>query len=1801
MAEYAGLEIRIGGDTRKLTNALKASTKSAAELQAQIRQITRAMQFDPTNLANVETRIKITGDRMQSLQSKAQLAKTAMEQLGDSFTHMQKADGSFKTVRELAAETGNLSLSAKQADDRFVRLRDTLSTIYEAWNEAARVKGVNFLRDTLRIDAKTADSLMSTSTSLGTLLAELKEYQRMRRESIDPDGPLISNEEIETVRQLKQLDFHGMFEKGTNLDSLIQQARDLGIVIDEDVVSSVRDMRKEFVEAQQAKQDFDRALQFGKLGTDIQRYDSEIVALSNDIRRIDDDMTKVSSSEPFQGLEAHVRDIDAALDRVNKDLERTEAALKLDPDNIDLAVRRFSDLQQIADLSNDRVSILKEQLAMLDSTGASEAAKDHRDLALWVEESAEAARKAGIDYASQKAAVSNLSDAVESLKHHIASLGGDSSTVAMTKNVQEWLTKTQQLEAETQKLAGQKKSLEDLQAKLTVLQDKAAQADEEVERWASALDQLRSDRYDLLTNISMSDDADEIAMMTEQLRLYDNAINELGSRYETANLEASQFAGELSTLKDSIREVEGAVITSERRITNYSSALEKLEQTPEVSAFKDFPAEVEKSREELAKMEGDLREARTEEERLKNAYESAKSENELAKTTKKVGELKSELADTTNNAQTAEKAIKGLDLGSVINPSTLKSIGMTLSATVTPLVTGIGYGMIEASQTVDSAYRDMRKTVEGTEQQFEQLRESAIEFSRTHVTSADQILQIEAIGGELGVATEDLQTFAEVISNIDVASNLDVEDAAAALGHLANIMGLTEEDFVGFSDALVRLGNNGASTESEIANIAERIGSMGSIVGMSASDVLAWASSIASTGQNAEAAGTAISKTMSFFETAVASAGGTLDTSFEAIDRAVQEGGSSLVIFSNLMETTAEQFAEDWATNPQDVFEKVTDAVDGAKDSLQSIADVTHMSADEFAKAWESDPTSVMQAFIKGLNEVEDAGGSADAVLQGFGITSVRQKQAIEGLMQTINGLDDNLEMSRDAWNGISDGWGKAGDAANEAAKKAEGFSGQIQILKNIGQIALSELGEGAVPYIKMLSGSIEDLSAWFSGLGTVTKTVIVGIGGVTAAMGPLLTMVSTGITAFHNVSDWMDEAVNATALVKTAFASGGEEAVKALTGTMTKMQKAKVIAADMGASIAGMLKTGLIVAGIAAISAALAKLYSDWKTHVKATEGFSDALAGIGKAANDASIGLASSASDMQKVMMEAGGYEKRLASLSDTINESNAEYGAYAGRLEYYGDVIRDLGGKSGLTREEMAKLSAAVKAVNDECGTTYAVDEYGNIIDESTGKVQANTDALLANIDARKSQALFEYYADDYAQATEQWAEAQARVNSLQEQYDKLTSDSGREEYLQSYMDKVGGDREAALEAYAVRVDGVRQSLDGAKEELGKTSTAMSDLEAQMDVAKAKMDEANRTIEESAKVQEEYDRRVSKVTKDTTGNMSRLSAAVTDAGKGDGAFNAIAAGLDSIHVYANELDNVDMASLVSAFDGVDGSMEQVISTLEEAGVSTKTWHAALEQAPEAAERMGTLSAAAFDSLYRVAGEDLGATMELIAGLDEVKVDDKTFFIGDDGTIMDETGRIYDLQKDLGDIPSMVITKLAGDDIDLRNKILEDKRQLDGMDGRRVTTTIDAVDYASAKIDYINRRLGELGNKRTNTVIVATEQATGGMNNRPVIPRHAMGYIATGPTLTNQGWIGEDGIEAVANWATGGAVVPLTNKRYMLPIANAIADGMAAHGIGGGGTSVVVNLNYEAGTDANALAQDVGRAVARAMRTRG
>ncbi len=1804
MAEYAGLEIRIGGNTTKLTNALKAPTKSAAELQSRIRQITRAMQFDPTNLKNVDTRIKITGDRMQSLQAKSQIAKTAMEQLGSS---MRTLNGKERSVSDIAKETQNLSLKAKQADERFNGLTGTLAKIYESWNKLSRDKGADFIMDEMGgFSQEEADRLMRGTTSMREFVAALKEAQRIRTDPLyDGGGSFITDDMIEKAKQFKELNFHAMFERGLGLDDMIGEAKNLGVVLEDSAIANVRELQKTFKEAQEDKKAFDDALKFDQLATDAQRLDSEVESLSQTMRHLDDGMTVATRGGAFQGLESEIRKVDAALDNVEQDLRSTGEALKVDPGNVQLAARYYSDLQQKVELSEEKAELLNRQMRLLGVNGASEAAKNHQDLAKWIEESAESARVANKELSEQQATVANLEGQVKTLKQTIANIKGDSTIAEYSDNVIQWKKQTDNLSAAMEKLKQREQDVANEQAKLGEAQGNFDKAEEEVDEYKNKLEQLRAEQKQLMDLFEQGDPSTDYESALQRINELEAEIQQVDTAYKGAQTNVKEFNSALESQRERASNAEDMLRQQRNAVDDLKQTVDDLADTREVKLFQNPGDEIEKAEAELVGLESELDKAKAKENELEDAYDSAKTENELAKTAQAARETSQEFDEAKANAKKAMDELGAKPRG-LMNASTVKSLGMTLSATLTPALVGVGYKMVDASSTVDAAYRDMRKTVNGTEEQFEHLRSAAIDFSRTHVTSADQILSIEAIGGELGVATKDLQTFAEVISNIDVATNLDTEGAAETLGHLSNILHLTEDDYVGFSDALVRLGNNGASTETEIANIAERIGSMGSIVGMSGSDILAWSSSIASTGQNAEAAGTAISRTMSFMETAVASAGGTMDTSFEAIDAAVQEGGDKLTVFASLAGMTADEFSEAWATNSEEMASSIGEQMDEAKNSLQTIADIAHMSADEFAKTWEEDPTAAMKAFIEGLNDVEAAGGSADKVLMDLGIRAVRQKQAIEGLMQTVGGLDDNLKMSEDAWNGVSDKWGQAGDAANEAQKKAEGFSGQIQILKNVWQNFLSELGEGAAPIIKFFSGAVEGISKWFSGIDSSGKTAIVAIGGVTAALGPLLSFGATMATSTGDLKKWFSEATSGMNLVKMVYSSTGKVITEEMAGAMTTMQKVKVVGANFGMTLLKGIAAVAVIAAIGMIIAELKKLYDQYQDHIAATVGLSSALQDVGKAGEVSTAGIESTSKPLAALAADAKDSESRLAGLTRTIEDSNKQYSTFAGQMDYYATTIETLGDKSNRTEDESYKLQAALQAVNDACGTTYGLDEYGNIIDTETGKIQENTDVINANIAARKNQALIDYYSDDYAQAVGEHADAQDKLNEATDKYNDLISKSGKSEFFANAKKTYGNQYEQMRKegkiqaAYEEEVRRAKETMGSYQNEVNKTGDAMMHLEEKIASAEKEVNKSNKAIEKAAKAQEQLDKRTETVTADVTGNMKRMSDAATELGTSDKKFNNIVDTLGAINVSAAEMGNVDMSSLVSAFTDAGSSMADVIATLEAGGVTMSTWNAALEQAPGAAENMGTVTSAAFQTMYDSANNDLNATMTLIAGLDMVQVGDKTFYIGDNGSITDSQGKVYSLETDLASIPNEVITAYYLDDADAAQKLIENKAKLDNVSKQNPKPKIGVVDNASKTTDSLQKKLSTVGgmkptpgiyasdhatgtingisrgltnlNGRVSTVYVRTveqkvKQATGGMNNRPVIPRHATGYIATGPTLTNQGWIGEDGVEAVANWATGGAVVPLTNKKFMLPIADAIADGMVARN-GGAGT---------------------------------
>lgn len=953
------------------------------------------------------------------------------------------------------------------------------------------------------------------------------------------------------------------------------------------------------------------------------------------------------------------------------------------------------------------------------------------------------------------------------------------------------------------------------------LESEMKQVDEALKLNPNNVEALALKMRDLQESSELS--RSKVELLQQQLREMDSqGIGKMSQEMGNAALEAerAQAAYTETTLK--VKQLEGEI-----------EALSQTMQTLKTKGQMDSDEYVQ-AKNEVERLNAELQETVQLNRQASEAFDNATAVGVYRQN-------QSALVEAKSAAEQADKAYQNLSKSGISLSSTLTSLGMSLMTTVTPAVLSMGYEVVSASQEIDSAYRDMRKTVNGTEEDFQNLKQAAMDFSTTHVTSADQILSIQAIGGELGVATEALDTFAETVSNLEIATNLNADEAATSLGQLSNIMNdLDEETMPNFADALVRLGNNGASTESQIADIASRIGSMGSILGFTTPEILAWASTIASTGQGTEAAGTAIANTMSAIESAAA----------------------------------------------------------GGADSVKGFADVAGMAADDFIAAWNTDPSSVFEAFIKGLVRVEEAGGSATATLDGLDIRAARQVQAIEGLMQTVGMLDDNIQMSNDAWQGISDEWGEAGDAAREASAKAEGFSGQLSIMQNVVQNLASEFGDALVPVMQGVTDFAQGLYDVFSQMPTESKQFVTGIAAIVGAAGPLILLGNSIGSFFTKLAD---------GIKKTAATKSAASAVGKLSSSLQNLTGAAGTTAGV---ISRVLVGGGIMVAVAAFGFLLATVLDVIDAQNDLTES-TEGLADVTKRATSLdtySSSLDEIALNADKAAMSVNELADSNARHVETMRKNVEQAEEQIGTLSSAQDIINRYAGQTDLTASAEGQLAWAIEQVNEQFGLTLtAADVARDAYRNANGDVVDLTDSINKLIDAKKNEARVSVLTDNLTEAYKAQADSAATLADV-------------EQRRQGYIDKMlenGYSQERATsiadQSYGIELDKAQSAFDSATQ-------SVSQYEAELGYA-------TRATSEFA---DEYDN-----LSNTMGSAkfdlfsSRLTESGTNIGLLAGDLRALGADVQQF----SDLNDSELQQVAEAYDGTASSL---IDSLDKFGVS-------------------------------------------------------------------------------------------------------------------------------------------------------------------------------------------------------------------------------------------------------------------------
>ncbi|CDO03095.1 phage tail tape measure protein, TP901 family, core region [Oceanobacillus picturae] len=288
----------------------------------------------------------------------------------------------------------------------------------------------------------------------------------------------------------------------------------------------------------------------------------------------------------------------------------------------------------------------------------------------------------------------------------------------------------------------------------------------------------------------------------------------------------------------------------------------------------------------------------------------------------------------------------------------MTDFGRNYSMKVTTPIVASGVAVFKAASDYESAFAGVEKTVDGTAEQMQGLRQAIRDMAKEIPSSTTEIAKVAEAAGQLGIKTESIEEFTKTMINLGEATNMSSDQAATEFARFANIVGMSQDDFDKLGSTVVALGNNLATTESEISSMAMRLAGAGKQVGMSEADIMSFAAALSSVGIEAEAGGSAFSKVM------------------VEMQLAAEKGG----------------------------------------DSLDNFAKVAGMSSSDFKKAYQEDATGAISKFIEGLATAEDRGLSAIGILDDMGIKEVRLRDSLLRAAGASDVFSEALNIGSKAW-----------------------------------------------------------------------------------------------------------------------------------------------------------------------------------------------------------------------------------------------------------------------------------------------------------------------------------------------------------------------------------------------------------------------------------------------------------------------------------------------------------------------------------------------------------------------------------------------------------------------------------------------------------------------------------------------------------------------------------------------------------------------------------------------------------------
>jgi TP901 family phage tail tape measure protein len=1128
----------------------------------------------------------------------------------------------------------------------------------------------------------------------------------------------------------------------------------------------------------------------------------------------------------------------------------------------------------------------------------------------------------------------------------------------------------------------------------------------------------------------------------------------------------------------------------------------------------------------------------------------------------------------------------------------MAKMGDMLTKSVTVPMVAMGTYAAQAAINFDTALANVRKTSDLTEQQLQKLGDSALDLSTKQPVTAETILNIEALGAQLGVADDELESFAKTVSGLDIATNMDFETAGKEMAQFANITQMGQDKFQNYGSTIVDLGNHLATTEKDISAMALRLAGVSSAANFSQAEILGMSGAMSSLGIKAEAGGSAMTRII------------------------------------------------------QDISKNVANGTD----KVQEYARVSGLSAEEFANKWKTKPMEAIELLVEGLGKSSKSGEDMNVTLEKLGINNVRNSDTMRRLAGAGDLLRESVERANTAWDQNSALQNEVDQRNESLASRLQVLKNKVdEIAITVGRQLVDAVID-ALNACQPLIDGVANLADGFANMDESGQRTVLAFAGVVAAAGPVLSVTGRLVKGFSAPVDAIGKFIQSVGVYKDALsttdgsqmrlyassklmstslgtvrneaakAAGGAEnyiaawekmtdSAKVLgdfEGKFTKLSDEQVGASKKAADAIEQKKTALVKEAVAARESLQAngeqvkawsgssKEYNKAASSISKTthalldnEAQARGVAGSSKAASAGMKSIAENAKKAAYPTSSLSGAFKNVGSsvggaLSTVKNFAKATLGmigpqlaitaAFAGISFVVGEAVKEY--QEYQKRQEL--VNGAMQSAKDIAGNAAANvrdlgDAYSNLeVDNRLDDLKAtNEDFAKSMNEIYTNSAKLNYSVgviEELGNKSGLSAGEQLRLKKAVEDYNSITGNSVEiTDAVNGKLSEGIGIIQANAETwkYNAQQQGYAAAAEKYYEQQAEAAANLAIAEEQLtDVQKRKSELEEEIIKKGSTTKR------SKEMQELTDKEKELTQTIDDNKKA----------MDKAGESAEWLSekSAEMATTVDAIKSVfDGWGDEVSAAFENSGVSADSFAAACAEAGISTETLHAVGSENFAKLMESCNGNVNQMIGVIQNwngtpfLDKdgkVTVDDAklvdaqgnvytwngTDFVDKDGNVLVDDQNLVDAQGNVYTWNGTILTDKDG-------KVVVDKGSLDqasskvkSYNDQKIKDKKGSVKVDTSSIDNArNKWAGTHFATKFATIVTRNvlssvrEKATGG------IRTHADGgmvrYHANGGSIVNvpgTGYpldmVGEAGAEAI---------VPLTNKRYAMPFVKMIA----------------------------------------------